>query len=102
MAAATVAATVAASEDSGAGAGPGTGAGTGVNAGAGAATEALWPEALRQLVRGMPSLGGVLRAVPMEAAEGIEQVEEQAGAAEAGEMAAAPLLLPLSEVQLVH
>ena len=63
----------------------------------GAAAEALWPEALRQLVRGMPSLGGVLRTVPMEAEE-----FEQAAAVVAVAAAAPPLLLPLSEVQLVH
>ena len=107
MAAAAAAAAVVLREDAGAnaracanaGAGAGANAGAGAGAGAGAATDAMWPEALRRLVREVPSLGGVLRAVPMEtAAEQSEQKGVQIGQAEQ----VAPLLLPLSEVVLAH
>ena len=59
----------------------------------------MWPEALRQLVRGLPSLGGVLRAVPMEAAA--EQGEREVVRIGQGEHAAPLLLLPLSEVTYI-
>ena len=99
VAAATVAAAAAAtaaalSEEAGRSDGQGTEAARGDKQGTEA--EALWPEALRGLARELPSLGSVLRALPMEHASQARQGDAR--------QPAAPLLytLQLSEVELIH